>query len=260
MPNASQVSFSDDRNDDFQKRALPILQRLAEPGAVLAIADAMDKAVVVREDGDGQTLRTAVIDNFLAQELVQRQWIECGKAGRISRYRINSAGRQALGRLVANTENQAGAVVGFAEAQSQFQGASPTRDIRPMRRSRYAVAESPLALLARRRSKDGDPFLTPQMLAAGERLLEDFELSRVTGAKGCDAADLAQDRVAAALAALGPGLADVTLRCCCHLEGLEMAERALGWSARSGKIVLRIALLQLVRFYEKTYDRQSMIG
>ena len=52
-----------------------------------------------------------------------------------------------------------------------------------------------------------------------------------------------------ALRELGPGLADMALRCCCYMEGLETAERRLGWSARSGKIVLRIALHMLARHY-----------
>jgi hypothetical protein len=55
----------------------------------------------------------------------------------------------------------------------------------------------------------------------------------------------------AALRDLGPGLGDVALRCCCYLEGLETAEKELGWSARSGKIVLRIALQRLRRHYEE---------
>ena len=42
------------------------------------------------------------------------------------------------------------------------------------------------------------------------------------------------------------------LRCCCYLEGLEAAEKKLGWSARSGKIVLRIALMRLKQHYDET--------
>ncbi len=59
--------------------------------------------------------------------------------------------------------------------------------------------------------------------------------------------------VAAALRELGPGLGDVALKCCCYLEGLEVTEKTLGWSARSGKIVLRIALQRLKRHYEQTF-------
>ena len=60
---------------------------------------------------------------------------------------------------------------------------------------------------------------------------------------------------------LGPGLGDMALRCCCYLEGLEAAEKRLGWSARSGKIVLRIALQRLRRHYEETYGGDApLIG
>ena len=45
--------------------------------------------------------------------------------------------------------------------------------------------------------------------------------------------------------ALGPGLSDIVFRVCCFLEGLETAEKRLGWSARSGKVVLKIALERL---------------
>ncbi|MCA8835880.1 MAG: DUF6456 domain-containing protein, partial [Proteobacteria bacterium] len=48
------------------------------------------------------------------------------------------------------------------------------------------------------------------------------------------------------------GLGDIALRTCCYLEGLESAERHMGWSARSGKIGLRIALQQLLNHYDKT--------
>ena len=52
-------------------------------------------------------------------------------------------------------------------------------------------------------------------------------------------------RVAKAMEALGPGLSDIVFRICCFLEGLETAEKRLGWSARSGKVVLKIALERL---------------
>ena len=71
----------------------------------------------------------------------------------------------------------------------------------------------------------------------------------------------ARDRVAAALRDLGPGLGDVALRVCCFLEGIEAAEQHMGWAARSGKIVLRIALMRLRRHYEETYGKSGpLIG
>jgi hypothetical protein len=59
----------------------------------------------------------------------------------------------------------------------------------------------------------------------------------------------ARHRVARAMEALGPGLSDIVFRICCFLEGLETAEKRLGWSARSGKVVLKIALERLAAHY-----------
>ncbi len=72
--------------------------------------------------------------------------------------------------------------------------------------------------------------------------------------------DGARDRVASALRDLGPGLGDVVLRCCCFLEGMEQAEKRMGWSARSGKIVLKIALQRLKRHYDGLGNNAGLIG
>ena len=75
-----------------------------------------------------------------------------------------------------------------------------------------------------------------------------------------NASEAARLRVERALADLGPGLADVALCCCCLTEGLELFERRMGWSARSGKVVLRIALGRLHQHYRAEAERTGMIG
>jgi hypothetical protein len=53
----------------------------------------------------------------------------------------------------------------------------------------------------------------------------------------------------AALAEVGKGLSDVLWRVACAGEGLSDAERALGWPARAGKLVLGLALDRLADHY-----------
>lgn len=272
---------------EFDREVLRVLRRLCETGAVLAVAEDMDKAVVVRDNGDSGTTRTAVVDCKIAQALALKDWISCDNPGRISRYRISTAGRASLSHLIAQSENQARSRsdFGMAEAQTPFQPSeaqgSGDRAANRSRRARYSAAESPLIALSRRRDKDGKPFLDETLISAGERLREDFELAQIGphvtqnwerfltgGARGGFGPDAcagqgssdARDRVARALSDLGPGLSDVALRCCCYLEGLELAEKRMGWSARSGKIVLRIALQRLKRHYDEQTEWDRMIG
>lgn len=267
--------------ETLNREARRILRRLCEPQACLAVAKEMEKAVVVRETSEGGTTRTAVVDRVIAQAMVLKEWIKCVEPGRISRYRITAAGRTALKHLL---NDESGANNGFAEASGRFEPkARCLADQEPSethnggkRRAKYNFAESPVTAMARRREKNGSPFLAPELVGAAERLREDFELAQMgpraaqnseqflaAGATpNADAADgpsKARNRVLNALEDLGPGLGDVALRVCCFLEGLEAAEKRMGWSARSGKIVLRIAL-QRLRLHYAGNAQSAMIG
>ncbi|WP_372602972.1 DUF6456 domain-containing protein [Actibacterium sp.] len=269
----------------INREARRILRRLSEAGAFMAIAPDLEKAVVLKETTGGDTTRIAVVSRGVAEAFALKDWIICKTPGRVMTYQITQAGRAALKRLLA--QDKAGQP-GFAEASSPFGdqhrdwGTRAVMSDQGVQQMRYNVSESPLALLARRKDKAGRPFLTPDLVAAGERLREDFELAqmgpRVTqnwdkfltggdrggfnGGSAGDGARGARDRVAAALRDLGPGLGDMALRCCCFLEGMETAEKRLGWSARSGKIVLRIALQRLRRHYDEQAGKPgaNMIG
>lgn len=269
----------------LQREGLRILRRLAEPASVLAIAPDLDKAVVLRDLPDGRSARTAVVDRTVAQAFVLQDWIACRKQGRVSSYEITGPGRAALKRMVA-LDDAARMANGMAEApmafadQHRIWGEEAAED--GPRRLRHNLAESPVAVLGRRRDKDGKLFLEPGLVEAAERLREDFELAQMGprvaqnwerfltgGDRGAFSpeAGLAQgpraarERVAAALRDLGPGLGDVALRVCCFLEGIEAAEQRMGWAARSGKIVLRIALQRLHRHYDEAYGKHGpLIG
>ena len=262
----------------FAAEAARVLRRLCETGAVMAVAAKMEKAVIVRDTTAGSAMRTGVVDREIAEAMALKDWVTPAQTGKITRYSITAAGRSALEKILETMPRDT--AQGFAESQAPFEALSntsagvenPAEDTR-QRRYRYNLAESPLVALARRKDKGGEPFLSPDLVSAGEHLREDFELAQMgprttqnwerfltAGARETyvadsgvsDAPSNARQRVADALAELGPGLADVVLRCCCYLEGLEAAEKKLGWSARSGKIVLRIALIRLKRHYDET--------
>ena len=65
----------------------------------------------------------------------------------------------------------------------------------------------------------------------------------------CGAQIDARRRFDAAVAAAGPGLADILWRIVCAGEGMRDAETALGWPARAGKLVLTFALDRVADYY-----------
>lgn len=270
-------------DEELRTEAPRFLRRLNETGACLAIARDMENAVIVREGADGQTLRTAVLDRHIAEAMALKDWIALSSEGRITRYRITSTGRMALKRFLAEEEAARAkeTLDPYGDQHREWVESSNAAKSNKKRGIRYNAAESPLSTLARRKDKSGNVFLAPELVAAGERLREDFELAqmgpRVTqnwekfltggarslfsGHGGSGGSEKARERVMTALADLGPGLGDVVLRCCCFLEGMESVERRMGWSARSGKIVLRIALIRLRAHYDEEHGNWSpLIG
>lgn len=122
------------------------------------------------------------------------------------------------------------------------------------------VAESPLTWLHARGHLDDRQF------AAGERLRADWERAqlspnvtmnwnpvRIRGSEpGLCAGErqiAAKQRFDGAVAAAGPGLADILWRVVCAGETLPDAERELAWPVRSGKLVLKLALDRVAEFY-----------
>ena len=126
------------------------------------------------------------------------------------------------------------------------------------------LAESPLGWLKSR------GLVSERQFEAGERLRADWERAQMersttmrwdappTGRvargapEGMDpthAQLAAKQRLEAAVEAVGAGLSDVLWRIVCAGEGMRDAERALGWPARAGRLVLGLALDRLADFY-----------
>ena len=59
----------------------------------------------------------------------------------------------------------------------------------------------------------------------------------------------ARGRFDGAIGAAGKGLEDILWRVVCACESLPVAEKALDWPARSGKLVLKLALDRVADFY-----------
>ncbi len=272
------------RLDDeaVDKEARRILRRLCEPRAFLALARGAQVACVFRKSEDSLvTLARTPLE--MARAFAARDWIGCVHGGAsMARYEITSAGRSWLRRTLGEDGDQRrrkaeapGPQPGMAEAasvfarQHQIPGRRRVVENGTARDMVVNLGETPLGWLARRRGPDGKAFLEPGEIAAGERLREDFERAqmgpRITqdwrrfltpGEPGRSSAGDpaagptdARRRLAKALDALGPGLNDAALRACCFLEGLEATERRMGWAARSGKVVLKIALSRLAEHY-----------
>jgi hypothetical protein len=123
------------------------------------------------------------------------------------------------------------------------------------------LAESPLGWLHARGHLD------ERLFDAGERLRADYERAqlapgvtmrwdpvriRSTNSGGLVPNErqlAARQRFDGAIAAAGKDLEDILWRVVCACETVTSAERELEWPARSGKLVLRIALGRVADFY-----------
>jgi hypothetical protein len=123
------------------------------------------------------------------------------------------------------------------------------------------LAESPLGWLHARGHLD------ERLFDAGERLRADYERAQLgpsvtmrwdpvrirstddSGLAPSERAIAARQRFDGAIAAAGRGLEDILWRVVCACETVIAAEKELDWPARSGKLVLRIALERVADFY-----------
>ena len=150
----------------------------------------------------------------------------------------------------------------LVERELTAEGPRRRGDAKARRRSvSVNLRESPIAWLHSR------GHLSDRLFEAGEALRRDYERAQLsanvtmrwdpvrvktTGDRGLNASErqiAAKQRFDSALKAAGKGLEDILWRVVCAGEGLPETEKALGWPARSGKLVLKLALDRVADFY-----------
>lgn len=150
----------------------------------------------------------------------------------------------------------------LVERELTSEGPRRKSGVGPKRRSvTVNLAESPLTWL------HAHGHLDDRLYDAGERLRSDWERSQLgpsltmrwdpvrirgTADAGLNPSErqlAARQRFDAAIAMAGRGLADILWRVVCAGETLPAAEKALAWPARSGKLVLKLALDRVADFY-----------
>lgn len=167
------------------------------------------------------------------------------------------------GRLLAEKTVVVGGMDGACQAQGRVHAVSSVKSPSRLGRSvTVNLAESPLGWLKAR------GHVSARQYDAGEQLRADWERAQLApsvtmrwdaapAAAGAARAQLdptsaqiaAKRRFEAAVAAAGPGLADILWRVVCAGEGMREAEAALGWPARAGKLVLGLALDRVADHY-----------
>jgi hypothetical protein len=216
-----------------------------------ALAAAGDSGVPCAADGSCQAGRLQAPAALVA-ELTSKDWLQ----RRGPKLQISSPGLRALERFDAPKASD-----GFAQ---QNRIVSRCRRRVPGISVEVNLAESPLGWLKRR------ALIDERQWQAGERLRSDYYLGSAPArttmkwdappmgktargpAEHLDptlAQISAKQRFGAAMGAAGPGLSDVLWRVVCAGEGLETAEKALGWPARAGKLVLTLGLDRVAGYY-----------
>jgi len=267
MCNALNIRVANEPVDErIRQQCLPLLSALARPGAVLTVSGNVENpvaTVVAGRAGSGD----APVGAFPADDVVaaaKRGWIEAASDG--WGWKITRPGAAVV--RAARASATAGRA---ASAPAREVGRTVDR-FRESRAASAREAGGSLAWLHSRRDKDGQPMISAEQLAAGERLAGDLWRARMTprvtsvwtgvpgdaGSRraapgaGIDMADgviAAKVRVERALRAVGPEFAGPLIDVCGHMLGLDDIERINNLPMRSGKMLLRTALTRLARHY-----------
>jgi len=150
----------------------------------------------------------------------------------------------------------------LVEREMTPEGPGKSVSVKGRRSVTVNLAESPLTWLHSR------GHLTSREYDAGERLRADWEVAQLNpgmtmrwepftskstrsdyGLNPTERQISARARFDGAIGAAGKGLSDILWRVVCACESLPDAERAMVWPARSGKLVLKLALERVADFY-----------
>lgn len=250
------------RERRFDRGLVALLRLLSGGAAALEEGDGAGQAasplVLVRSDGARRAVEPAVLKEAVSRGLARRE------DGRLA------ATREGLAFLRRSLAAAGGPDDESFAAQHRTLTSRPLVEAGQVTTVRVNLAESPLAVVARLKDKEGAAFLSAEAIAAGERLHRDFTRGQMqprlimayaprletpmggAGAEGgtmSDSALAARARVGRAVEALGPELSGIALDICCFEKGLECVERERQWPARSAKLLLRAALMALARHY-----------
>jgi hypothetical protein len=231
--------------------AIRVLKRLAAPGARLVCRG--DHYALM---GTGRAGRALHVPLATVDAMRRRDWLAPARDAFV----LSDVGLGWLRQTVDGGDPFAGrhGLPALAEAGHDGETAKPVA---------INDGESPIARLRATTGEDGKPLIDEVQFLAGERLRRDFTLAGlqprlavdlttpvVAGRRGAhneisDIALAARQRFSRALAALGPGLADVAIDVCCHMKEPNAAESTEGWSDNAALVVLRIVLDRLGAHY-----------
>ena len=222
------------------------------------VIEALGQGRSLRRVGDGWRAGALTAPASLIEELCRRDLVR-EEAGRLvltaagHGHAVRTATPEGANRLLAER-----AVPRDGEARRSMTAPRRTRSVT------VNLAEAPLGWLKAR------GLVSERQYEAGERLRADWTIAGLgpsvtmrwdaapvaRGARGPNqpldptlAQIAAKRRFEAAIGAAGKGLDDIAWRVACAGEGLETAEKALGWPRRAGKLVLLMALDRIADFY-----------
>lgn len=238
-----------------------LLQSLGEPGAHSASSGVEEGMIVVLAPRNGVTVVRASVPARAVSYAIAQDFVRWEGAEATRRLQLTDEGRAYMRRKSAASVDE-----GFRAQHSPIASRAPEKGEAPVF---YNDGESPLAWLARRKDRDGAPFLAAPLVQAGERFRRDvtqaqilqrvtanWEASIASSRRGADSgvhvSEISIDarrRLSRAFDAVGPDLAGLLTDVCGYLKGMELIESERGWPRRSGKVVLKIALERLARHY-----------
>lgn len=271
------------RRDTLGKPAERLTQQELEPGAARLLAALAGGAIAVLRGGDTTVSierRSADVSlgggraDLSVAELLVRQDLACWSTMRGRRVlRVTEAGVAHLSRRAASRALGRDHAGHHPHDVKQHAFAAQHREVIENAAQDGAVqrvnaAESPLSWLFRRREQGFG--LSAAAFEAGERLRRDLTIARsmpsmtarwdagATSRAGLgprdpaaasDSVIAARQRVRLALDAAGPNVAGLLVDVCGFLKGLAQVEGERRWPARSGKVVLAMALDRLAVHY-----------